>query len=103
MDSENTVPERPGGIKEDYVLNDILLGASDPEYKPQVIIGIESKEPYETDTNMMIRDMPHPAQGGGKKSKEAHAMATNWLFSGIKSSRDFRMIAQSYQFWISSC
>ena len=76
LDSENAVLKSLGGVKEDYVLNNVLLGSVDPEYKPLVIIGIENKESYETVRDMLLRAMPHPAQGGGKKNKQARAMAT---------------------------
>ena len=68
LDTENALLKSLGGKQEDYVLNSILLGASDPDYKLLVIIGIESSESYEAVRDMLLRAMPHPAQGGGKKN-----------------------------------
>ena len=76
LNSENAVLKSLVGIKEDYVLNNILLRSADPEYKPLVFIGIESKESYETVRDMLLRAMPLPAQGGGKINKQARAMIT---------------------------
>ena len=76
LDTENALLKSLGGVKEDYVLNNVLLGSADPEYKPLVIIGIENKESYETVRDMLLRAMPHPARVGGKKDKQVRAMAT---------------------------
>ena len=74
MDTENALLKSLGGHQENYVLTNILLSASDPEYKPLVTIGIDSKESYENVRDMLLRAMPHPAQGGGKKNKQAKVL-----------------------------
>ena len=52
------------------------MGDLDSEYKPLVIIGIEGRQFYETDREMLLRVMPHPAQDGEKdKHKQARVEA----------------------------
>ena len=58
LDTENALL---GCKQEDYVLNNILFGASDPDYEPIVIIGIVSRRPYETVSDMLLHALPRPA------------------------------------------
>ena len=55
LNTENALLKSSGGKQEDYVLNNILLGASDQEYKPLVIIGSEKLESYGTVRDMLLR------------------------------------------------
>ena len=47
-------------MQEDYALKNILLDASDPEYKPLVIIDIENRDSYEMVRDTLLRAMPYP-------------------------------------------
>jgi hypothetical protein len=78
LDQEYALLLSLGGVQEDYILNELLLGAADPEYKPLVILGIDSKESYDTVRDKLLRAMPHPS-ATSKKSKKDEARANNLI------------------------
>ena len=91
MDTKNALLQSRVGKQDEYVLNNILLGASDIAYKPLVIISIKSRDSYEMVRDKLLHAMSHLAQGGGKnKNKQSRAMATiangNQNLSGGKKS-----------------
>ena len=77
LDQEYALLLSLGGVQEDYILNELLLGAADPEYKPLIILGIDSKESYNTVRDKLLRAMPHPA--ATKKDKKDEARVNNLI------------------------
>jgi hypothetical protein len=76
LDQEYALLLSLGGVQEDYILNELLLGAADSEYKPLIILGIDSKESYDTVRDKLLRAMPHPP-ATSRKDKKDEARANN--------------------------
>ena len=49
----------------DYVLNGLLRGGADPDFKTAVILGMAANQSYEFIRDQLLEILPHPAQNGG--------------------------------------
>ena len=65
IDTEMAFLKSLGGEQPDYVLNGLLRGGADPDYKTAVILGMAANQSYEFIRDQLLEILPHPAQNGG--------------------------------------